>query len=353
MKILVISLAGVGDTLMMTPLLQELRTNFPEAKIDVLVMWGSSKGILKGNPHVNEVIHFNMVKEGLLKTLLFCKRLSKEKYDVSINTYPQGKIEYRIVARMIKAKLRLSHKYDRWNFINNMLVNKVIDQDYGLQCAENNLNLLKLLDTGKKSKSHRYNIYFSKEEENAADNFVEKNNLEGKILIGFHVGSSATKNLALRRWPAENYSKLAKRLLESNEDIRILLFGSKEEENENNEISTTNPERIIIVKEEDIKKSAAILKKCVFFLSVDTALMHIASSVGVKNHIAIETPTFNRTVYPYNSKFLLIKNPGIKKGLLDYYRYDGKPIKAEEDEIKEIMKCVSTEAVFEEIKKRL
>ena len=37
MKILVISLAGIGDTLFATPLLHELRANFPDATIDVLV----------------------------------------------------------------------------------------------------------------------------------------------------------------------------------------------------------------------------------------------------------------------------------------------------------------------------
>jgi ADP-heptose:LPS heptosyltransferase len=353
MKILVISLAGVGDTLMITPLLHELKMNFPESKIDILVMWGSSKGILKGNPHVDEVIHFNMIKEGLFKTLLFCKRLSKKKYDVSINTYPQSKIEYRLVAKIINAKLRLSHKYDRWSFIEDILVNKVIEQDYNIQCAENNLNLLKLLDKKKKVKNHRYGIYFSKNEEEVADNFIRKNKLENKILIGFHVGSSSTKNLALRRWPAKNYAELTRKLLDSDERIRILLFGSKEEEKENLQISKVDPERIIIVKEEDIKNSATILKRCIFFLSVDTALMHIASAVRVKNQIAIETPTFNKTVYPYNSEFLLIKNPLLKKDLLEYYRYDGKPINAEEEEIKEIMKGVKPDEVFEKIKKIL
>ena len=85
MKILIISLAGIGDTLMATPLLHELRNNFPESQIDVLVMWKGSEDILKGNPHINKIIYFNMIKEGTSKTISFCKELKKENYDVSIN----------------------------------------------------------------------------------------------------------------------------------------------------------------------------------------------------------------------------------------------------------------------------
>ena len=36
-KILVISMAGIGDTLIATPLIHELRANFPDATIDALV----------------------------------------------------------------------------------------------------------------------------------------------------------------------------------------------------------------------------------------------------------------------------------------------------------------------------
>ena len=46
MKILVISLAGIGDTLLATPLIRELRANFPAATIDVLTMWAGSKDLM-------------------------------------------------------------------------------------------------------------------------------------------------------------------------------------------------------------------------------------------------------------------------------------------------------------------
>jgi hypothetical protein len=55
MNILVISLAGIGDALLATPLIHELRANFPDATIDALVMWAGSRDLLENNPHLNRV----------------------------------------------------------------------------------------------------------------------------------------------------------------------------------------------------------------------------------------------------------------------------------------------------------
>ena len=81
--------------------------------------------------------------------------------------------------------------------------------------------------------------------------------------------------------------------------------------------------------------------------------MHLASAVGVKNQLIIETPTFNKTVYPYGNKFITIKNPNLKKDKLEYYKYDGAPIKADSEEITKIMEGIKPEEVFELIKNKI
>src|SRR5204862_3313137 len=68
MKILVISLAGIGDTLIATPFIHELRANFPDATLDAFVLWPGSKDLLEGNPHLNAVILRNLIKDGPLKS---------------------------------------------------------------------------------------------------------------------------------------------------------------------------------------------------------------------------------------------------------------------------------------------
>ena len=58
-KFLVIALAGIGDALIATPLIRELRASFPKAEIDALVFWAASRDLLAGNPHLRRVHQCN------------------------------------------------------------------------------------------------------------------------------------------------------------------------------------------------------------------------------------------------------------------------------------------------------
>jgi hypothetical protein len=64
-KILVISLAGIGDTLFATPLIHELRANFPDATIEALVRWPGARDLLANNPHLNRVHQKDLMKCGI------------------------------------------------------------------------------------------------------------------------------------------------------------------------------------------------------------------------------------------------------------------------------------------------
>ena len=82
MKILVISLAGIGDTLFATPLIHELRANFPDATIDALVRWAGAK-FLENNLHLNSVYQRDLAGESKASALRFLMSLRRIGCDVS------------------------------------------------------------------------------------------------------------------------------------------------------------------------------------------------------------------------------------------------------------------------------
>ena len=108
MKILVISFAGNGDTLFATPLIHELRSNFPDATLDALVRWPAAKGLLEGNPHLNTIHQMDPISGSKIGSLKFVLKLRAQRYDVSINTHPQSKRLYRLMAKFINAPIRLA-----------------------------------------------------------------------------------------------------------------------------------------------------------------------------------------------------------------------------------------------------
>ena len=88
-----------------------------------------------------------------------------------------------------------------------------------------------------------------------------------------------------------------------------------------------------------------MIQQCHAFLSVDTALMHVAAAVKVPKQIVIETPTWNESIEPYRDAFSLVTNPGVAGRNLDFYRYDGKGIKGTTEEILRCMRSVTVDAV--------
>ncbi|HXE42205.1 MAG TPA: hypothetical protein VN516_04185, partial [Candidatus Baltobacteraceae bacterium] len=199
MKILVIAMAGIGDALIATPLIRELRANFPDAVIDALVLWPGSKDLLENNPHLNRVHQKNLIKAGKFEAFRFLWSLRKNNYDVSINTHPQARIHYRIVARIIGAPIRFSHEYECFNWLDRKLVNRIVQQDYSRHSIENNFDVLPLLGGKIRLPKHEMEIFLTANEEQFAEEFLAKHKLAGKKILGIHVGSGGTKNLPLKR----------------------------------------------------------------------------------------------------------------------------------------------------------
>jgi heptosyltransferase-2 len=347
LKILVISLAGIGDTLFATPLIHELRANFPDATIDALVRWAGAK-FLENNHHLNMFYQRDLAGESKAGAMRFLWSLRRNGYDVSFNTHPQSNRLYRVAARVIGARTRISHEYECSGALDRWLVTQSIPQDYARHAIENNLALLPFAGAKALLPLHRYEIFLTDAEKTWAENYIAQEKLSGRRLLGIHTGSGATKNLALRRWPIENYIELVRRLHGAKPELAVLFFGGPEEQRDYEKVrATPGADKVLFPKTENLLQAAALIAQCDSFLSVDTALMHVAAAMGVKNQVVIETPTWNKPIEPYGNPFTLVKNPAVAGRNLDYYRYDGDDIKGTREEILRCMTSVKVEDVFE------
>jgi len=354
MKILVISLAGIGDTLFATPLIHELRANFPKVIIDAFVLWAGSRDVLEDNPHLNTVFQKNLITESPSDSLSYLWQLRSRHYDVSINTHPQSRRHYRVVARIVGATNRISHDYDHANDLDHWLANKTLPHNYQRHSADNNLELLTLIGAKPQLPSHRYELFLTSAEEAWASEFVARNKLEGRRLLGVHVGSGGTKNLALRRWPKENYVALFRELNRRNPEVTVLLMGGSEETVAHEFILREMNSPLVIQPEtRSFRQAAALIKRCHAFLSVDTSLMHVAAAVAVPQQIVIETPTLNPTVVPYARPFTLVPNPSVAGKSLEFYRYDGAGIRGTAEALARCMASVKPASVLAAIEHAL
>ena len=114
-----------------------------------------------------------------------------------------------------------------------------------------------------------------------------------------------------------------------------------------------NHPRVVVVESGNLMQAAALLGKCHAFVSVDTALMHLAAAVRVPHQIVVEAPTLNATNLPHRPDFKVIPNPMVGGRNLEYYRYDGKDIKGSREHLIACMNSVRVEDVYRVLKDRL
>lgn len=347
MKILVISLAGIGDTLLATPFIHELRANFPQATIDVLVLWAGSRDLLEGNPHVNHVFQHNFIKSGKIEALRFLQVVRRGGYDVTINTHPQSRMQYRAVARFIGAPLRISHEYECSGIVDRFLVNCTLAQDYSVHTIENNLALLPLVNATRKRAAHEMEVFLTRSEEQWASQFIASHGLHNRKMLGVHVGSGGTKNLPLKRWPLANYTELIQRLNRERPDVSVLLFGGPEEARDHEVVLSCTDRKLVLPPEtRNLRQAAALFCHCSAFLSVDTALMHLAAAMKTRGQVVVEAPTLNATNLPYGNAYTLVSNPVVAGRNLEYYRYDGGDINGSDEELRRCMASVTVDSVY-------
>jgi len=205
MKILLIALSGIGDTLIATPLIRELRANFPDAQVEVLVMHAAARELLEGNPHINRVHQKSVFKDGPLKMLPFLWKLRSNGYDLSLNAHTQGRPGYRAIAALIGARQRVGHIYENSGWLDRTwFMQAMVAEDYTVHSIENNNRLLPLIGAKPMLGAHKMELLLTPAEEQFARDFIATNRLEPRRILGIHVGSGATKNLALKRWPLAN-----------------------------------------------------------------------------------------------------------------------------------------------------
>lgn len=349
-RVLVISLAGIGDTLQATPVFHELRLQFPNSQIEAAVLWPGSAQLLEGNPHLDQVHQFNLIEGSRVRSLRFLLKLRARHYDVSLTLHPQGRREYRVVTRIIGARRRLSHQYENQSWIDRHLVTDSILQDYRVSGAENNLRLVSLLGLPRLLKQPACELSLSPAEKQWAVDWERDHDLAGRNWLGVHVGSGGTKNLALRRWPTHRWIEFCRKFSEARPGFPILAFGGSGESDVHAQLRAALPESgLRFPVTPSLRHAVALVARARAFLSVDTAFMHIASTVRVPHQCVIQTPTLNPPVEPLRPDWVRIPNPAVGDRSLDYYRYDGRPITGTPEELARIMESVTADAALEPV----
>ncbi len=303
-RILVVTLADLGDALLTTPALQELRRAHPLARVTVLTT-PAGRAALERLTCYDELIVFDkrrfddprhLLRPANLRDALGLWRRLRDRYDACVIlhhlTTRFGALKYAALAAASGA----SRRYGLDNGRGWFLTDRVRDDGFGARHqAEYWLAVVRLLGGAYDSQPPLPIFRTTHAAEARARALYEA--LGGRPTIAIHPGSGAFA--PARRWPPPRWGALADALIEDGYTI-VVIGGSEEADLRRSMLAAmTHADRVIdLGGRTTLPELAAVLRRCILMIGNDSGLTHLAGSVGTPV-VGVFGPTDPRAWGPY------------------------------------------------------
>lgn len=276
-KIAIISASGIGNTILFTPTLLAIRQQFPKAIIHMIVTNEVFGECVRGSGLIDEILVIPKNMFGIIKFIMAVRK----QYDASITVFPSNKWQFNLFAYFIGASRRITHSYEFGKIRTlSFIQNTKIAADPSLHDVYQNYNLLKGLSLESYESIPDLLFYLSNEDMGFADRYFEQNNIStSDFVIGVHSGAGPIGEK--KKWGINNFAEEIKQNINEKHSA-VILFGGKEETDEREQLRDKLKSENVLIFNGTLKQTAALIRKCDYFLSNDTGLMHIAACFGIK-----------------------------------------------------------------------
>lgn len=306
MNILVIAPSWVGDMMMSHSLYQQLKTNYPNAQIDVMAPdW--CRPLLARMPEVNKAISMP-IGHGAFR---LCERYKlgknlQNQYDLAI-VLPNS-LKSAFIPFFAKIKQRRGWKGEmRYGFLNDLRTNKtdypkMVQRYVALAFEKGRIPTAEQLPLSKP-----YLNSDPAQVEQTKQHFAKQFALaENRPAIGFCPGAEFGP---AKRYPHYHYAKVAEKLIAQGYSVR--LFGSKKDESVGEEICALLPETqqrycLNLAGQTDLNQAVDLIADCEAIVSNDSGLMHIAAALN-RPLVALYGPTSPDYTPPLSDKAVIIR----------------------------------------------
>ncbi len=326
-NILVVSNTGLGDTILSTPAIKTLKKSFPNIHITFLIN-KKIYPLFKGFYYVDDFILYS---KGFLNQLKIVKKLREKNIDTIFLFHSNGPED--IFFSILSGAQNILKMTDNQNHeFKNIFLNK----------PNNNLqhNIEKKLDLVRLYNPSTIDtlMEISKKFYNKKLDTLKKN---GNKLIGFQIGAQNRYKI----WPIENFIELANKILNEQNDIKIVILGvTKEEKKLSRKFLQSIDQKGKILNyccKTKIKELPFLVNSLNLLITNDTGTMHLAIALKVPT-ISLFSPTNSKIIGPFQDFYI---HKVIQK---DGTFVNNKPKKQRGQEA---MKLIGVDEVFNLLKK--
>jgi len=271
-RILVIRLDKIGDVVLSTPVIKALRDAYPDSYIAFMVR-PYAKQVVKGNPYLDRALVYDKYRDekGIIGNWKFISELRKRRFDIAIILHPTKRSH--IVPFLAGIPERVG--YDRK--LGFLLTKKVPHtKQMGLKHEiDYTLDMLRYI--GVEPKDRTLHMPINDMSDAKVRHIFEVNGIgENDTTVVINPGASCPS----KRWPPENFAKVADRLMEKY-GTKVILISSGEEKMIGADVAHSmkvHPVNLCGVT--TVGDLASILKRSKLLISNDSGPVHIACALG-------------------------------------------------------------------------
>lgn len=270
-RILIIRTDRLGDVILSTPVIKNLRAAYPKAHIAFMCR-PYTKPVLEGNPYLDEVIVYDKYgkHKSIWASVQFSLYLRKKKFDWAIILHPTNRAHF--IAFLAGIPYRVG-----WDRKMSYFLTKKIPhtkQEGKKHELEYTLDILNQIGVP----VFDFNTYFPVNEyaiKKVEELFKKLGLGEGEKIIVIHPSASCPS----KRWPEEYFSQLIK-LISDKGNLKIIIVTSENEKKFGQKIVDEN-EVIDLRGKLNIAELGALLRKSSLFISNDSGPVHIAAALEI------------------------------------------------------------------------
>ncbi|WP_050129474.1 putative lipopolysaccharide heptosyltransferase III [Yersinia frederiksenii] len=310
-RILVIKLRHFGDVLLTTPLLNTLKANYPQAKIDVL-LYGGTQDMLRENNTVN---HAFIVDRGLkhagLKAQISGEKalfnaLKEHHYDLILNLSDQWRAA--AYCRLLKPGFSIGFHYPKrdtwlWRYCHSTLVD--IPNAGERHTVLNNLDILEPLQLTDINTD--VTMSYSAQDVERVKLLCQQYGM-GDDPIHNYIVIQPSARWKFKTWASESFSQLINHITEQSETV--LLTGGKDQA-ELDYIAEiiagcTQTEKVINLSGQlALPELAVLIDNAKLFVGVDSVAMHMAAALQTPSVVLFGPSNLNQW-HPWQAPHTLL-----------------------------------------------
>ena len=283
-RILVIRMSSIGDILLITPVLRQLRHRFADARIDVLTA-AEYADLLSANPHVDTVLTWDRNAEGNERRRLRA-HIRDTRYDVVLDLHRSLR-SIRLLAGLPRLPVLKFRKHRLARFFLVHFKWNLYPKRSGRVRSVPERYLLAGAPLGLDPDDRALELHLPESAERAA-----RERWEGFERDGYRVVIAPGARHFTKRWPAERYARLVSDLYRTM-GWRCLLVGGPEEVDVAEAIRVAVPDAgpVNLAGSLSLTETMALIRHAAVFVSNDSGLMHAAAAARIPQVALFGSPS--------------------------------------------------------------